>query len=534
MAEKQTITLKSGGMLRKKKLLNLALNLLIAVLGASALFIKFFLEDGVIAFRAFTVDGNLFTTIVTFYAVAVNIRELKRGREHESRRFFLLMLCSAVTEAVIFIVVMLGYLPFVADTPQITPYDMFCLHVAIPILSVVRFVFFEKPAGVIKPAKLITGAIPIGVYGTGVVIAIKTGLLPVSFIPYSFLNFEDNFIWYFLFALVAIPAFGYLWAWLFYRVNMRVSALWYQKTDLAELEKNRVRALSRFDVVNSSILILFCMVSVFVLSFVMMINSRTSTAIQHELMSSLCYLLLDDYDQSYSNEPWSIRDGALYKGEEFITDGTSDEDYMNEDMLLYNTTVYMKASDMVPEAAQNYDLEDYVAVIHYSGAGGPAAKRGDVLEREIVEAIESSEDMDWYKEVKYDRELTAEELPYKNQLRNLKESYYRYVVAFGATFADAGVGIVEMYIPSSMLLEQAKNAEYNNDILMTVVVLAAFGALFIVVHRWIRALEKSVDFLKELARGEVPPKPLKLGRRKRTSGLERELNTLREKTARDG
>ena len=51
----QKIALKDESLLTKKKKLNLALNLLISVLGVSSLYIKFFLVDGLLAFRAFTV-----------------------------------------------------------------------------------------------------------------------------------------------------------------------------------------------------------------------------------------------------------------------------------------------------------------------------------------------------------------------------------------------------------------------------------------------------------------------------------------------
>ena len=76
MEASQTISLKNDSILQKKKKLNLVLNLLISALGISSLFIKFFLVDGLLAFRAFTVDGNLFTTIVSVIAVVVNVREL--------------------------------------------------------------------------------------------------------------------------------------------------------------------------------------------------------------------------------------------------------------------------------------------------------------------------------------------------------------------------------------------------------------------------------------------------------------------------
>lgn len=521
---------KSESILRKKIWLNLLINLAIAILGVTSLYEKFFLIDGVIAFRAFTVDGNLFTTIVSIIAVTANIAALARGKESDSRTLFFLELCSSIAEAIIFLIVMLGYLPFVADTPKITPYHMFCLHVAIPVLSVFRFIFFERPQGILPPSKLILGALPIGIYGFGVVIAIKAGILPTAFVPYSFLDFEHNYLWYFLFALFLIPCFGYLCAWVFYRLNIRVSSLWYRAEDVERLKTERVRSMSRFDVVNSGMTIVFCLMPVFLLSFALMTASRTSTTIQHDLLSTLSYLMIDDYDHALGTGKWSLRDGALYKGDSFVTDGTESSDFeLYNDGLLFNSTIYLKASDLAPDPGAAYDPDDYVAVLHfYEDEVGPRPHRGDVLEKNVVQTVLESESGSFYKEIKHERELTEKEEKYKEQLRNTKESYYRFVMAFGPTMDETGVGLIEMYIPGFILTAQVKSAQYYANFYMALVILIVFSLLFITTYLWIRSLEKSVDFLKILAQDEIPEKPLYLGKQKRTDALSRELNALRE------
>lgn len=513
MITNQTISLKSERILLKKKKLNLALNLLITALGISSLFIKFFLVDGLLAFRAFTVDGNLFTTVVSVLAVIVNCKELISKSENSSRNMFFLQMASAVTEAVIFIVVMIGYLPVFPDDPKITPYHMFCLHVAIPILAVLRFVFFEKPLGILKPSKLLIGAIPIGVYGIGVVIAIKTGILPISLVPYSFLDFDNNFLWYVMFALFAIPSFGFLWAWLFYRLNIRSSFLWYSREDIEQLKKARVKSLSNFDSVNSAILIVYCALAVLLLMFSLMGTSKTSTTIQHDLMTYISYYMLDDYSHMIGDGEWHIKDGALYKGDLFIGDGT--EENANNDFLTdevkYDTTIYIRASDLAPELAAQYDGFDYVSVKHSSGNNGPIDMCGETLEKEIVLTVITDEYHEYYA-----TEKTG------------KVGYYRYCTSFGAAMGDSGVGIISLYIPEAELTAMAKKAEYNQDLLIIAVVAGIFAALYIITYRWIKALEKSVDFLKDIASGRTPPIPIVLGRTIRLSGLERELNLLRE------
>ncbi len=528
MTDTRSVSLKSEAIMKKKKKLNLAMNILIAFLGVTSLYEKFFLIDGIIAFRAFTVDGNLFTTIVTIIAVIYGIRSLGTDKETDSRVLFFLELCAAVTEAVIFIVVMIGYLPFFPDTPKITPYHMFCLHVAIPVLTVVRFIFFERPLGIMKPAKLLIGAIPIGVYGIFVVTAIKLGILPVAFVPYSFLDFESNFLWYFLFALLAIPSFGYLWAWTFYRLNLRASVLWYKKTELEALEKQRIHALSRFDVVNSTILIVFIMLALFVLTFSLMTTSNTSTTIQHELLSAVSYLKLANYDRALGEGEWRIEDGILYKGDMLVSSGPWDYDYEAKDFSFFNSTIFIKASDMTPEAAQYYEDNDYVAVKHITGVGGPAPECGDILNPEIVDGVYADPDHVWYEQVKVKRALSAAEKPYAEQVRNATESYYHFCMTFGATMDDDGVGLIEMYIPAAQIIQQAKNAELNGDITMAVIIMVTFSVLYIISRQWIRSLEKSVEFLKVMARGGIPEEPLDLGKGIRILGLTKELNQIRD------
>lgn len=514
MKDNSSISLKSEETIIKKKKLNLALNILISALGISSLFIKIFLKEGVLAFRYFTIDGNLFTTVVSVIAVFVNFRELRARQESGSRRLFFLQLASAVTEAVIFIVVMVGFLPVFPDKPTVTPCDSFCLHVAIPILAVLRFIFFEKPQGILKPGKLLMGAIPIGVYGVGVVTAIKLGILPTSLAPYSFLDFDSYFLWYFFFALTGIPSVSYLWSWLFYRLNIRASFLWYSAEDLEKLKKARVKELSSFDGVNSAILLIFLALAVVVIMFALMGTSNTATQVQQEMMSYVSFYMSDDYDHMMGSGVWHMENGVLYKGDMAVGDGTEEnanKDILTNDTIDCDATIFVQAKELAPEIAAKYEPTDYVAVEHSAGNISRVYRCGETLERDIAEAVMTSESHSYYEEVTIDG-----------------ESYFHHCKAFGKTMYGSGVGIISMYFPSAEMTAQVKNAEYNTDIMIIAVVIAIFAVLYVVATVWIRTLEKSVDFLKAIASGRVPEEPIKLGRTLLLSGLERDLNVLRE------
>ena len=520
MTTAHSITLKGDHLLKVKKWLNLALNVLISLMGISALYIKFFIYDGIIAFRAFTNDGNLFTTVISVISVYWNIRELIDGRENNSRRMFYMRLASAVTEAVIFIINLMGYLPIFPDNPSIWPYHMFCLHVGIPVLAVLRFVFFEKPLGILSPANLLRGTIPIGVYAVGATLAIKLRILPASLIPYSFLDFESNFLWYVVLALIVIPSFGFLWSWMFYRLNLRCSLLWYLEEDVERLQKARVKALSEFDAINSGILLIYCGLAFVILMFSLLGMSKSSTKVQRELLSYISFFMLDDASNSVNHGKWQMKDGVLYKGNLLIGDGTEgngnldlfiDSDRFKKDTVDFEVTIYVQASDLDPKVAANYDGMDYVSVCHSTGELCPITPCGETLDRNVLATILTSDSHSIYEEVKVG-----------------KVSYYHYCQPFGSSLWNSGVGIIELYFPSSQLTAQVKDAEYGNDVTMIAVIVTAFALLYVITFKWIRVLEKSIEFLKQIASGRIPEEPIKLGKTILFSGLERQLNVLRE------
>lgn len=527
------IQYKSESVIRKKKILNLIFEAIIAALGISALAIKFFLVDGVIAFRAFTNDGNLFTAVVMTISVITGIAGLAGNKETNSRTLYFLKLASAVTEAVIFIVVMIGYLPFFDDNPAITPYHMFCLHVAVPVLSVVNFIFFQTPVGVIQPQKMLFGAIPIMVYGTGVVIAIKTGILPMWLVPYSFLDFDGQFVWFVLFALVVIMSFGYFWAWLFYRANLKASLLWYKSTDLEEIQNRRIRDMSKYEVVRTSLLLGFCAVALFLLMMSLMVTSTTTTKVQNELLDIISWDNIEIINKLYGDGLFEVRDGKLYRGETVIGDGTADG--ANNGPLkavsqgIYYS-VYVKTSALDPDkAAVAGDAGNYICVASSFVYRDTSMLEGQLIDPDDENAVYTTPIGRMIDPDVENALFTAAEPEYSRQGKTGGEKYHVY---YAEPYNIGGEGRLVIYsvaIPVKEAMAQTKKAEASADITMAVVIFAVFAVLFILTSAWSRNLEKTVDYLKRVADDDIPEEPLEFKGRNRMSGLAESINTLTEK-----
>ena len=111
---------------------NLRMNLLISTLlvffGVSSLVVSalskaeenFFLE-----FRYMTVNGTVFTTLISLIIAIVCVTQMATGRQLRLRQLSYLRLCSAVTETIIGVVILLSLFPFVPDNPNILTYDSF-------------------------------------------------------------------------------------------------------------------------------------------------------------------------------------------------------------------------------------------------------------------------------------------------------------------------------------------------------------------------------------------------------------------------
>ena len=232
MTKQITPELIQAGMRKRnaqKKGLNILCCLLITFLGVTATIYKVRYEGGFLTcFREMTVCATVLTSITSAALVILNLYEMKIGSEETFTTLYYWRLSSAVTEMIVLLIVLIGYLPFFSDHPVIARYDMLNMHVIIPLMTIGSFVFNDSPIGEISPLKRLKGLYIIITYTVFILTLILTYIIPEEKIPYSFLNIRHQPVWFVLLAFAVIYGGGYLLSWLFYRLNLKLSWVWYR------------------------------------------------------------------------------------------------------------------------------------------------------------------------------------------------------------------------------------------------------------------------------------------------------------------
>ena len=211
-----------------KKMMNMLLCTAVLVLGISAFLVGAAqnTESWLTDFRFMTVNGTLYTVLIAGLTAAVSAKEFISHKEIYKRFLYCLRLSSAVTECVIVMVVALSFLPFIPDNPDILRYDSFCMHVVIPLLSVISFLLFETPEDRMKPLHHISSVWLIAAYAAVMIPLIALGVIPRRYIPYSFLDIGFRPLWYVLLAGMIVFSGAFLIAGGLFRLNQRYTDRW--------------------------------------------------------------------------------------------------------------------------------------------------------------------------------------------------------------------------------------------------------------------------------------------------------------------
>ena len=174
---------------RIKKLANFVVSLIIVVLGISSVIFIFLHDgDGWLTFRWLTVDGTIFTTVLSIVFVVIDIIDFVYLSEHYSTAVYFMRLAAAVAEGLIMIVVLISQLPVFSEHMHIFRYDMFNMHILIPLLMIASFVLNDPPIGILRFSQKWHGSWYVTLYAAVVIMLIITGVIPTERIPYFFLD----------------------------------------------------------------------------------------------------------------------------------------------------------------------------------------------------------------------------------------------------------------------------------------------------------------------------------------------------------
>ena len=176
-------------------------------------------------FRYFTIDGNLLSLIFNIIIVIKQTKALKTPSKEDisplikNQFLYIISLMSACTDLVIFIVVVLIFMPMSDSTWQLAlvgSYNASSFHVTIPILLNLRFIFLDVRERDFKFYEKFYGGIPMCIYGVIMYILCGAKVFK-SFdknqgdgkIPYPFLDVYHQAWWFCTLIAIFIFVFGF-------------------------------------------------------------------------------------------------------------------------------------------------------------------------------------------------------------------------------------------------------------------------------------------------------------------------------------
>ena len=225
----------------KRLIISFVINILIIILGITA-YIEILVSKGFFhALRFFTIDGNLFSIICSILICINQFKAIKISSTRNpkyliiSHSLYILGLMSACTVSIIFIVVFLILMPFAGKNclSFINTYHNSIYHVINPLLIIFRFIFLDVRERDLSLYQKLFGGIPMFIYGLTMLLfcifKVFTGYGKEGDgkIPYPFLDVYHRNIFFCLFSLIFIVAFGFGIGFLFDFANKKSENLIY-------------------------------------------------------------------------------------------------------------------------------------------------------------------------------------------------------------------------------------------------------------------------------------------------------------------
>lgn len=217
---------------REKKMLNLFVCAMIIIMCVFALIYMANIDrEGILMLRWMTVDGTLFTLILTLCCFIINIVEINRKTELTRRAVYFMRLSSAVAEAVIIIVVLISQLPVFPMHMHVARPDMFFMHIAIPILVIASFTMNDSPLGRLSRVETFYGTSYVTFYAVIILSLIGFGVIKREYIPYGFLDIKAMSIPVIIATIAVFYLMGYALSARLSRMNRKLYWRWFRPGD---------------------------------------------------------------------------------------------------------------------------------------------------------------------------------------------------------------------------------------------------------------------------------------------------------------
>ena len=214
---------------RIKKLVNLLISIVIVILGVlSVIYIWKFDREGVLTFRWMTVDGTIFTTVIAMIFAVVSILEIMHYTELTRITVYYMRLASAVAESLIMVVVLLSQVPFSPEHMHIFRFDMFNMHLLIPVLTVLSFILNDSPIGKLNFRQKLRGTWFVTLYAAVILTLIVSGVISAGQIPYFFLDVFHMPILVFCGCFAFTYFLGFMLSHFISTWNRKLSWLWFK------------------------------------------------------------------------------------------------------------------------------------------------------------------------------------------------------------------------------------------------------------------------------------------------------------------
>lgn len=173
-------------------------------------------------FKLFTIDSNLFMGIVALIFVVLEYQVLKGKRKDISKNMYILKLMATTAVGLTFFVVFSYLGPITkGGIMSMLRNSNFFLHLVIPVLSIITFIFFEK-TDKIKLRHVFLGLVPTLVYAifylTNILIHMENHKVSPT---YDWYWFVQNGVWTALIVAPIIVLITYMISFVLWKINKK-------------------------------------------------------------------------------------------------------------------------------------------------------------------------------------------------------------------------------------------------------------------------------------------------------------------------